>query len=167
MYTLNTWHASMIALQRRHFCSSSDADRLDRLVWRPTPSRFPQVGPQCALVKTLPQSGYNLKNGIAWDSKGDMISSQIPFPNTAGDRHEDKTDDSDDNDAILDVYLSEVCSSLPADCPFTFAHLSSEDSTRDALTDHSLETALCSLLLQLAGHFKLKFTCALCRWRST
>ena len=56
------------------------------------------------------------------------------------DRHEDTTiDDSDDDDVILEFSLSEVYSSLPVDCPFTFLYLSSQDLTRDELIDDTLE----------------------------
>ena len=41
----------------------------------------------------------------------------------------------DDDDVIVEYSLSEACSSLPADCPFTFLYLSSEDSTRNEPID--------------------------------
>ena len=60
------------------------------------------------------------------------------------DRHEDtKNDDSDDDDVILEFFLSEVHSSLPAECPFTFLYLSSEDSTKDDTVDEDVQD--CSL----------------------
>ena len=63
-------------------------------------------------------------------------------------RQEETNDDSDDDDVILEFSLSEVHSSLPAECPFTFLYLSSEDSTKDEQSMRMSKTALCPMLLQ-------------------
>ena len=80
-----------------------------------------------------------LRNDAHDDKSDDLAKDQ-----EKNDRHEDTTnDDSDDDDVILEFSLSEVHSSLPAECPFTFLYLSSEDSTKDETVDEDIQD--CSL----------------------
>ena len=75
-----------------------------------------------------------LRNDAHDDKSDDLAKDQ-----EKNDRHEDTTnDDSDDDDVILEFSLSEVHSSLPAECPFTFLYLSSEDSTKDDTVDEDV-----------------------------
>ena len=50
------------------------------------------------------------------------------------DINNDNLDDEDDDDDIVEYSLADAHPSLPADCPFTFLYLSSEDSTREDLS---------------------------------
>ena len=93
----------------------------------PLPSDFPQ--------QPLDDDTHN-------DKSNDFAKDQ-----ERNDRREEKSDDSDDDDVILEFSLSEVYSSLPAECPFTFLCLSSADSTKpetvdEDVQDSSLPTAI-------------------------
>ena len=54
------------------------------------------------------------------------------------DINNDNLNDEDEDDVIVEYSLADAHSSLPADCPFFFLYLSSEDSTRE---DPSHDTA--------------------------
>ena len=51
------------------------------------------------------------------------------------DNQQGRDEDDFDDDALVEYSLSDAQSSLPADCPFTFLYLSSEDSSRDEPLD--------------------------------
>ena len=72
------------------------------------------------------------------DSNDDRSKDSSTHPTLPDDNRRDKNDinndnlnDEDDDDVIVEYSLADAHSSLPADCPFTFLYLSSEDSTRD------------------------------------
>ena len=72
------------------------------------------------------------------DSTDDRSKDSSTHPTLPDDNRRDKDDinndnlnDEDDDDVIVEYSLADAHSSLPADCPFTFLYLSSEDSTRD------------------------------------
>ena len=76
-----------------------------------------------------------LRNDAHDDKSDDLAKDQ-----EKNDRHEDTTnDDSDDDDVLLEFSLSEVYSSLPDECPFTFLYLSSKDSTKDDTVDEDVQ----------------------------
>ena len=62
------------------------------------------------------------------------------------DEDEDDThsDNDEDDDVIIEHSFVDAHASLPADCPFTFLYLSSEDSTRDdaslGIDDHDVSS---------------------------
>ena len=84
-----------------------------------------------------------LHDNDAHNDKSDDFAKDQERSRTYNDRQEEKNDDSDDDDVLLEFSLSEVHSSLPAECPFTFLHLSSEDSTKDDAVDEDVQD--CSL----------------------
>ena len=72
------------------------------------------------------------------DSTDDRSKDSSTHPTLPDDNRRDKDDinndnlnDEDDDDVIVEYSLADAHSSLPADCPFAFLYLSSEDSTRD------------------------------------
>ena len=72
------------------------------------------------------------------DSTDDRSRDSSTHPTLPDDNRRDKDDinndnlnDEDDDDVIVEYSLADAHSSLPADCPFTFLYLSSEDSTCD------------------------------------
>ena len=72
------------------------------------------------------------------DSTDDRSKDSSTYPTLPDDNRRDKDDinndnlnDEDDDDVIVEYSLADAHSSLPADCPFTFLYLSSEDSTRE------------------------------------
>ena len=84
-----------------------------------------------------------LHDNDAHNDKSDDFAKDQERSRTYNDRQEEKNDDSDDDDVLLEFSLSEVHSSLPAECPFTFLSLSSEDSTKDDTVDEDVQD--CSL----------------------
>ena len=71
------------------------------------------------------------------DSNDDWSKDSSTHPTLSHDNRRDKDDinndnlDDQDDDVIVEYSLADAHSSLPADCPFTFLYLSSEDSTRE------------------------------------
>ena len=71
------------------------------------------------------------------DSTEDRSKDSSTHPTLCHDNRRDKDDINNDNlndeddDVIVEYSLADAHSSLPADCPFIFLYLSSEDSTRD------------------------------------
>ena len=78
------------------------------------------------------------------DSGGDRSKENSTHPTLTDDSRREKDDmnndnlnDEDDDDVIVEYSLADAHSSLPADCPFTFLYLSSEDSTREDPSHHT------------------------------
>ena len=84
-----------------------------------------------------------LHDNDAHNDKSDDFAKDQERSRTYNDRQEEENDDSDDDDVLLEFSLSEVYSSLPDECPFTFLYLSSEDSTKDDAVDEDVQD--CSL----------------------
>ena len=88
-------------------------------------------------------------------SKDDRSKESSTHPTLSHDNRRDKDDINNDNlndeddDVIVEYSLADAHSSLPADCPFTFLYLSSEDSTPDDPSHDIGAVTLCQMLHQL------------------
>ena len=80
-----------------------------------------------------------LHDNDAHNDKSDDFSKDQERSRTYNDRQKEENDDSDDDDVLLEFSFSEVYSSLPDECPFTFLCLSSEDSTKDETVDEDVQ----------------------------